>query len=152
MYLKEVKVKKAEMYDVMQIATLHMGVFTDYFLTSLGRSIVYEYYLSFFLDNNSEIYVAKYDHRVVSFIVITSSTQRVIKSLLKRRWKIIVKIIILKVFTLNRIFLKKIVGKVLRILKIVAEKNQKKSQKKNMSDFSPLLLVTNFMALVSQAF
>lgn len=93
---KLLKLSSGETYLIDDIAQTHIEIFEGYFLSNLGVKFLRKYYMAFALDPQSDIFVAKQNKEISSFIVVSKDPQRVIKYLVKKN-----------LFWLGVIFLKK---------------------------------------------
>jgi ribosomal protein S18 acetylase RimI-like enzyme len=77
---------RAQKNDVADVARLHVNVFPNFFLTSLGLSFLEELYSGFLHDQTGIFFVAKEKGEIIGFVVGTSEPHCFFSKLRRRRF------------------------------------------------------------------
>ncbi|ATV63092.1 GNAT family N-acetyltransferase [Fusobacterium pseudoperiodonticum] len=72
--------------DVKAIVKIHIEAFPNFFLTSLGDDLLFELYRSFLETENSGIYIAKIDNKVVGFLAFAEKSTPIYYNILKKHF------------------------------------------------------------------
>ena len=72
--------------EIQEIVKIHINAFPNFFLTSLGSDLLFELYRSFLETENSGIYIAKIDSKVVGFLAFTEKSTPIYYNILKKHF------------------------------------------------------------------
>lgn len=72
--------------ELQEIVKAHIEAFPNFFLTSLGKDLLFELYRSFLEVKNSGIYIAKIDNDTVGFLAFTEKSTLIYYNILKRHF------------------------------------------------------------------
>ncbi|ROY85506.1 GNAT family N-acetyltransferase [Enterococcus gallinarum] len=100
------KFELAQCSDIPEIVNFHLKNFDGYYLTSLGKEVLENYY-SFFLSNDSNIFVIVKDQgEIIGLALFVPFFDEQISNFYKKHFLILSKNIMLKLITFNKEVLK----------------------------------------------
>jgi ribosomal protein S18 acetylase RimI-like enzyme len=99
---ESVEIKKATEEDLSSITEAHIKVFNDYFLTSLGSSMVNKYYKEYLSSNNTVFYIATKDKSIVGFVLGTLDLDDTMSRFYRKNFNSILKKIIKELLKGNK--------------------------------------------------
>ena len=77
--------------DLRKITNLHEEAFPKYFLTCLGRKVVFlKYYKEYFLSDSSEFYCMYANRNLVAFVLLSESTKAINRKFILKHYPLII--------------------------------------------------------------
>lgn len=132
---KCVEIRKATNDDLNSITEAHMKVFDNYFLTSLGSSLVKKYYCEYLSNNSTVFYIAIHDKSVIGFVLGTLDLDDTMSKFYRTNFISILKKILSELLKGNRNMLRgvkerlSVIKEVVFILKKKENKNTQRELK-----------------------
>ena len=98
----------AEPADIAKVVDIHSVCFKDSFSTSLGRNILFKYYKSYLKYNPNLFLIAKYDGKIIGFVVgyCCEDNQALVEFKKRNRFKIIFRVLSRMVLFDKRVYRK----------------------------------------------